>query len=146
MTNQDTQWKEAYDQILAENEALKSAGSKARLASEWRQRHDAVLAECEDLKNRLRMQQESAALADAAKYETKYRDLKESFRLYRKKAKEIFEAQSTGKAVVSLFGKQGALIRFDSVSLIDDSMSPYDRLHWCKRFHRTCPKNRNYAI
>ena len=29
--------------------------------------------------------------ADAGKYEMKYRDLKESFRLYRKKAKEIFE-------------------------------------------------------
>jgi hypothetical protein len=34
---------------------------------------------------------------DAGKYEMKYRDLKESFRLYRKKAKEIFEAQQRGR-------------------------------------------------
>ena len=30
-------------------------------------------------------------------YEAKYKDLKESFRLYRKKAKEIFEAQQRGE-------------------------------------------------
>ena len=38
---------------------------------------------------------------DMGKYEAKYKDLKESFRLYRKKAKEIFETQQRGDVAVS---------------------------------------------
>uniref|UniRef100_A0A7S2P5H9 GRIP domain-containing protein n=1 Tax=Skeletonema marinoi TaxID=267567 RepID=A0A7S2P5H9_9STRA len=41
--------------------------------------------------------QDQKKKTDAGKYEAKYRDLKESFRLYRKKAKEIFMAQQQGE-------------------------------------------------
>ena len=37
---------------------------------------------------------------DAGKYESKYKDLKESFQIYRKKAKEIFEAQQKGEVAM----------------------------------------------
>ncbi|GAX23454.1 hypothetical protein FisN_15Lu186 [Fistulifera solaris] len=84
---QDTQWKQAYDVLLAENKALKSTGSEALLASQWRQRYEACLKEKEELHSRLQN------LQTEDRYEAKYRDLKESFKLYRKKAKEILEQQ-----------------------------------------------------
>lgn len=100
---QEAQWKEAYDVLVAENNSLRASGSEALLAAQWRQRYEHLLAEKEDLESRLNMEVEKADVAadqrrkvDAGKYELKYRDLKESFRLYRKKAKEIFEAQQRG--------------------------------------------------
>ncbi|GAX26405.1 hypothetical protein FisN_37Hu045 [Fistulifera solaris] len=84
---QDTQWKQAYDVLLAENKALKSTGSEALLASQWRQRYEACFKEKEELHSRLQ------SLQTEDNYEAKYRDLKESFKLYRKKAKEILEQQ-----------------------------------------------------
>jgi hypothetical protein len=107
MTEQEAQWKEAYDVLLAENNALKSSGSEALLASQWRQRYETCMAEREITKAQLHavLQKEAQQSAekgkvDAAKYEMKYRDLKESFRLYRKKAKEIFESQQSGDVSV----------------------------------------------
>ena len=95
---QEAHWKEAYETLLAENNALKSTGSEALLASQWRQRYEHCLQEKEALKSRLMSESFNGGNRngdnnDAGKYETKYRDLKESFRLYRKKAKEMFEAQ-----------------------------------------------------
>jgi DNA repair exonuclease SbcCD ATPase subunit len=92
---QEAHWKEAYDTLLAENDSLKSSGSEALLASQWRQRYEACLQEKEELKARLESNGTGDS-GDEAKYEMKYRDLKESFRLYRKKAKEIFEAGNMG--------------------------------------------------
>ena len=110
MAEQESQWKEAYDVLLAENNALKSSGSEALLAAQWRQRYETCMTEKDSLKEQLQTLQHKQALekdekskSDAAKYEVKYRDLKESFRLYRKKAKEIFEAQQNGDATVSSF-------------------------------------------
>lgn len=110
MAEQESHWKEAYDVLMAENNALKSSGSEALLAAQWRHRYETCLAEKEDIETRLQMEVEKAdAVADqrrkvdAGKYEAKYRDLKESFRLYRKKAKEIFEAQQRGDVAVSKF-------------------------------------------
>lgn len=103
MAEQEAQWKEAYDVLLGENTALKSSGSEALLAAQWRQRYETCMAEKEALKNQLQTAQNKKELdsgADAGKYESKYRDLKESFRLYRKKAKEIFEAQQNGDVSV----------------------------------------------
>jgi len=115
---QEDQWKEAYDILLKENEALKMPGSDALLASQWRQRYEACAKERDEAVNKLqsaqqrheqhKQQQQSASFSSPpnvrnkstsgsgeGKYEMKYRDLKESFRLYRKKAKEIFESQNT---------------------------------------------------
>jgi hypothetical protein len=109
MAEQEAQWKEAYDVLLAENNALKSSGSEALLAAQWRQRYETCMTEKDNLKTQLQAIQQKQALeknekgkADAEKYEMKYRDLKESFRLYRKKAKEIFEAQQNGDTTVRL--------------------------------------------
>jgi hypothetical protein len=96
MARQEAQWKEAYDLLLKENEALKSTGSDALLASQWRQRYEVCLKEKEEAMNKLKMAEQKFSRPESeGKYEMKYRDLKESFRLYRKKAKEIFEAQNT---------------------------------------------------
>eukprot|EP00536_Pseudo-nitzschia_multiseries_P015978 jgi/Psemu1/247213/estExt_Genewise1.C_9900018 len=128
---QEDQWKEAYDMLLKENEALKSSGSEAMLASQWRQRYEACLKEKEEAVNKLqlvqqkheqhRQQQQSASFSSPpnvrggknagveGKYEMKYKDLKESFRLYRKKAKEIFESQAAAAATNnSAGGKKSA--------------------------------------
>lgn len=99
MVRQEAQWKESYDLLLKENEALKSSGSEALLASQWRQRYETCLKEKEEAENKYKMAEQRAAAMEGGgrggdnQYEMKYRDLKESFRLYRKKAKEIFEAQ-----------------------------------------------------
>mmetsp|Transcript_10038 Transcript_10038/g.20950 ORF Transcript_10038/g.20950 Transcript_10038/m.20950 type:complete len:495 (+) Transcript_10038:141-1625(+) len=120
---QEDQWKEAYDILLKENEALKSPGSDALLASQWRQRYEACAKERDEAVHKLqsaqqrheqhKQQQQSASFSSPpnvrggtssklagseGKYEMKYRDLKESFRLYRKKAKEIFESQAAAAA------------------------------------------------
>jgi hypothetical protein len=107
---QEAQWNEMYDVLVAENQSLKASGSEALLAAQWRQRYETCLTEKEDLETRLQMEVETADASadqrrkvDAGKYEMKYRDLKESFRLYRKKAKEIFEAQQRGDIGVSYF-------------------------------------------
>lgn len=103
MAEQEAHWKDAYDTLLAENTALKSSGADALLAAQWRQRYEACLSEKEEQESNLKMIQSrldeyenKTKVADAGKYEVKYRDMKESFRLYRKKAKEIFEAQQKG--------------------------------------------------
>ena len=90
MAAQEAHWKEAYNVLLAENQALQSSGSEGLVASQWRHRYETCLQEKQDLEARLSSQNNGD---DGDKYEAKYRDLKESFRLYRKKAKEIFEEQ-----------------------------------------------------
>jgi hypothetical protein len=102
MSRQEAQWKEAYDVLMAENTTLKSSGSEALLASQWRQRYETCLKEKDEIENKLKTESQKKENADAGKYEVKYRDLKESFRLYRKKAKEIFEAQNNGQTGVSM--------------------------------------------
>ncbi len=104
MAEQEARWKESYDLLMAENEKLKSSGAEALLAAQWRHRYESCLKEKEDALTTLGMEREKVAelqdqrkKADAGKYEAKYRDLKESFRLYRKKAKEIFMAQQQGE-------------------------------------------------
>jgi hypothetical protein len=104
---QEAQWKEAYDVLLNENNALKSSGSEALLAAQWRQRYENCLMEKEKAETALEMVTEKFGKnahdrkkEDAGKYESKYKDLKESFRLYRKKAKEIFEAQQKGEVAL----------------------------------------------
>eukprot|EP00538_Stauroneis_constricta_P006595 CAMPEP_0119550258 /NCGR_PEP_ID=MMETSP1352-20130426/3796_1 /TAXON_ID=265584 /ORGANISM="Stauroneis constricta, Strain CCMP1120" /LENGTH=431 /DNA_ID=CAMNT_0007596043 /DNA_START=138 /DNA_END=1433 /DNA_ORIENTATION=+ len=97
MANQEAQWKRAYDMLLDQNEMLQSSGSEALLASQWRTRYEGALREKQDLEAKLKKKERSEADGDGKKLEEKYRDLKESFRLYRKKAKEIFEAQQKGE-------------------------------------------------
>jgi GRIP domain len=109
MAKQEAQWKESYELLLQENEALKSSGSEALLASQWRQRYEMCLKEKEEAVNKLKMAEQQSNNADSeGKYEMKYRDLKESFRLYRKKAKEIFEAQNGGSGSAGGGGAMGA--------------------------------------
>mmetsp|Transcript_26356 Transcript_26356/g.40585 ORF Transcript_26356/g.40585 Transcript_26356/m.40585 type:complete len:482 (+) Transcript_26356:54-1499(+) len=104
MAEQEARWKESYDLLMAENEKLKSSGAEALLAAQWRHRYESCLKEKEAALTSLGMEKEKVAelqdqkkKTDAGKYEAKYRDLKESFRLYRKKAKEIFMAQQQGE-------------------------------------------------
>ena len=108
LAEQEANWKEAYDTLVAENTALKSSGAEALLAAQWRQRYEACQREKEGLEINFKMAlgqvdklKGQSKAKDAGKYEVKYRDLKESFRLYRKKAKEIFEAQQSGNTQVS---------------------------------------------
>ncbi len=108
MAEQEAHWKSAYDVLLAENNQLKSSGSEALLAAQWRQRYESCVSEKEKLETALALEKEKTGnnllmkrKEDSGKYEAKYKDLKESFRLYRKKAKEIFEAQQKGGVTVS---------------------------------------------
>lgn len=102
---QESQWKSAYEILLAENNALKGSGAEALLASQWRHRYEAVCKEKEDMALKLEISNRQLADGTAnSKYEKKYREMKESFRLYRKKAKEIFEQQQRGEMPRSAVG------------------------------------------
>jgi hypothetical protein len=97
MIRQEAHWKEAYAVLMTENEALKSPSSQALVASQWRQRYETCLKEKEEIASRLKeIESFKVDSTNAEKYEMKYRDLKESFRLYRKKAKEIFGERQPG--------------------------------------------------
>lgn len=91
LTEQETHWKSAYETLLAENNALKSSGAEALLAAQWRQRYESCHREKDDLETKLAMLTDKAKNSDMHKYELKYRELKEAFRSYRRKAKEIFD-------------------------------------------------------
>ncbi|KAL7578707.1 hypothetical protein ACA910_015946 [Epithemia clementina (nom. ined.)] len=95
LTSQEQYWKDAYNTLLAENNVLKSSGSEALLASQWRQRYESSQQEKETLQLKLE-QLKNSEDAHNTNYEAKYRDLKESFRLYRKKAKELFDTTTAG--------------------------------------------------
>jgi hypothetical protein len=114
MAEQESHWKEAYDAILVENNSLKRSGSEALLAAQWRRRYETCMAEKEKLETALAIERqksestsEQQSNLDAGKYESKYKDLKESFRLYRKKAKEIFETQQKGDVAMIHLGGYG---------------------------------------
>lgn len=118
MAEQEAHWKSAYDVLLAENNQLKSSGSEALLAAQWRQRFESCLSEKEKLETILAVEKEKSGNSlllkkkeDSGKYEAKYKDLKESFRLYRKKAKEIFEAQQKGETTVSTKCREEMMIK-----------------------------------
>jgi len=91
LSEQETHWKSAYETLQAENSALKSSGAEALLAAQWRQRYETSHREKEDLETKLDMLTDKAKNSDMHKYELKYRELKEAFRSYRRKAKEIFD-------------------------------------------------------
>jgi GRIP domain len=95
---QEAQWKEAYDTLLAENNSLRDStnSNEGLVASQWRARYENCVKEKESLQHRVaKLEKESPSSGNSNQndFEMKYRDLKESFRLYRKKAKEVFEAQ-----------------------------------------------------
>lgn len=116
LEERESQWKEAYDTLQKENATLRGSGAEALLAAQWRQRYETCLREKDDAEARFDMERKKVESLvdernkiDAGKYEAKYRDLKESFRLYRKKAKEIFEEQQQHGGIDNTNG-QGGLI------------------------------------
>jgi len=124
ISNQELQWKKAYDIILAENIALKSSGAEALLAAQWRHRYETCLRDKENLDTQRKMLLEKveqfsseADQDDVGKYHMKYKELKESFRSYRKKAKEIFQELQEGN--------NGLLTISDRV--VDDAKNQYLR-------------------
>ena len=85
MAQQEAHWKESYDALLKENQALQSTGSEALLAAQWRQRYESLVKEKEQLLAKL--ESVSPALANGGgsedKYEAKYRDLKGTTHSYK---------------------------------------------------------------
>jgi len=124
ISNQEVHWKKAYDILLAENIALKSSGAEALLAAQWRHRYETCLRDKENLDTQRKMLMErvenfsdEADRGDVGKYHIKYKELKESFRSYRKKAKEIFQELQQGN--------NGLLSISDRV--VDDAKNQYLR-------------------
>lgn len=129
MVEQEAYWREAYDTILIENASLRSSGSEALLAAQWRQRFETCMSEKEKLETAFAMERLKSGkisvhheLLDSNNYESKYKDLKESFRLYRKKAKEIFEAQQKGDTVIPNFQES---IEESKISYLRNLMANY---------------------
>ena len=108
---QEARWKEAYTLLEQENKLLKDGGPRAEatLAGQWRHRYEECLKEKDELASKLEMQSPLKAKTDD-KFEAKYRSLKEEYRLYRKKAKEIFNDQQSGNLsssrISSIYGPE----------------------------------------
>jgi hypothetical protein len=84
------------------------------------------LKEKEETLNKLKMaEQKSSGAESDRKYEMKYRDLKESFRLYRKKAKEIFKAQNAygGADDAGAMGPSDMMLKISQQSNEDSKLS-----------------------
>ena len=96
LAEQELRWKEAYSLLEQENKLLKDGGPRAEatLAGQWRHRYEECLKEKDELEARIETLSPQKGGND--KLEAKYRSLREEYRLYRKKAKEIFEDQQRG--------------------------------------------------
>jgi len=97
---QETQWREAYDALLRENDQLKTKGAEATLASQWRMRYEQTVREKEELQTKMTMVEarlsSSAASStssqlDGGNFAEKYQKLRDEYSLYRKEAKKILE-------------------------------------------------------
>ena len=61
LAEQDRQWREAYDAILKELDALKSAGAASTAATQWRTRYETAIRERDDANAKLQMAEREAA-------------------------------------------------------------------------------------
>ena len=75
MATQQSNWKQTYEALFAENNSLKSPGSQALLADQWRKRFEQCLKEKDELEKRIKL---SSPMTDSNnnEYEAKYKDLK----------------------------------------------------------------------
>mmetsp|Transcript_26249 Transcript_26249/g.40688 ORF Transcript_26249/g.40688 Transcript_26249/m.40688 type:complete len:496 (-) Transcript_26249:27-1514(-) len=116
LKEQEKRWKLAYEMLEQENGSLKQRGSNTRgssslengssadvtLAGQWRHRYEECMKEKDELTAKLEHLTRKGAKYETpnkneTKYEGKYRALKDEYKLYRKKAKEIFDAQQRGE-------------------------------------------------
>eukprot|EP00903_Cladosiphon_okamuranus_P009800 g9317.t1 len=94
LADKEETWRHAYQKQVQETEVLKREGGDTALAAQWRQRYEKLSLEKEDAMAKLEMFKgdggggrgaggQGEAVASLMK---KYQDLKEEYRLYRKKA------------------------------------------------------------
>eukprot|EP00752_Nemacystus_decipiens_P004528 g4135.t1 len=94
LADKEETWRHAYQKQVQETEVLKREGGDTALAAQWRQRYEKLSVEKEDAMAKLEMFKgdggggrgaggQGEAVASLMK---KYQDLKEEYRLYRKKA------------------------------------------------------------
>ena len=76
VTAQESKWKQSYEALVAENNALKSSGSQVSLVDQWRKRYEQCLKENDDLEKRIKFS--SPTVEANNEYEAKYKDLKGS--------------------------------------------------------------------
>ena len=76
VTAQESKWKQSYEALVAENNALKSSGSQVSLVDQWRKRYEQCLKEKDDLEKRIKFSSPTAEANN--EYEAKYKDLKGS--------------------------------------------------------------------
>lgn len=115
LKEQEKRWKLAYDMLEQENGSLKrgnngssslenGSSTDVTLAGQWRHRYEECMKEKDELTAKLEYLTRKGAKYDTpnkneSKYEGKYRALKDEYKLYRKKAKEIFDAQQRGENI-----------------------------------------------
>ncbi|CAM9514465.1 unnamed protein product [Scytosiphon promiscuus] len=104
LADKEESWRQAYQKQVQETETLKREGGDTALAAQWRQRYEKLSLEKEDAMAKLDMFKgdgggsggsggrgaggQGEAVASLMK---KYQDLKEEYRLYRKKAMDAIQ-------------------------------------------------------
>uniref|UniRef100_A0A7S2S2V8 GRIP domain-containing protein n=1 Tax=Rhizochromulina marina TaxID=1034831 RepID=A0A7S2S2V8_9STRA len=109
LADQEERWRKQCDKLSRENEKLRSEGSEAALAAQWRQRYEQCSREKAELVAKLSIVSTPAearsTTGDFSSLVKQYEDLREEYKLYRKRAmeaiqeKELLLAQSGAAAL-----------------------------------------------
>ncbi|CAM9219409.1 unnamed protein product, partial [Choristocarpus tenellus] len=98
-------WRHAYEKQIQETEKLKGAGGEAVLAAQWRQRYEKLSVEKADAVAKLDMLRPGGGSGTGGMGEQgevvaslmqRYQDLKEEYKMYRKKAMHAIQASGGG--------------------------------------------------
>eukprot|EP00624_Nannochloropsis_granulata_P005424 evm.model.NODE_38439_length_6783_cov_11.629515.2 len=114
LNEQEGKWRTQYQQLQKEKEALEGAGAETALAAQWRKRYEGLV------KQQQQQQQQQVdsghgrneegqgghrlSLSGSGPVEEKYNELKEEYRLYRKKALEALKEKDS---LISILDREG---------------------------------------
>ncbi|CAM9892204.1 unnamed protein product [Chrysoparadoxa australica] len=107
LSDQVEMWKAAYEKQVRETEQLKRVGSEVAMATQWRHRYEQCQQEKEELLAKFEMSKGASAASEGyADLMTKYADLKEEYKLYRRKARAALQIHGGGDEEGSLDSEQ----------------------------------------
>ena len=99
-----------HQALLKEKEVLEGAGAETALAAQWRKRYEALVKEQQQQQQGEGGREEGQgghrlSLSGSGPVEERYKELKEEYRLYRKKALEALREKDS---LISILDREGA--------------------------------------
>ncbi|GAB5035002.1 Hypothetical protein NocV09_02300170 [Nannochloropsis oceanica] len=105
LNEQEGKWRVQYQQLQKEKEALEGAGAETALAAQWRKRYESLVKQQQQQQGRHDEGQggHRLSLSGSGPVEERYNELKEEYRLYRKKALEALKEKDS---LISILDKE----------------------------------------